>query len=92
MIRPIFLTKGIGFFMLANTAFALGRLLAHIQASKVGKGSVSVPDRLLTLNRKQRHAVLATDAQGQPFASLVVCIHVTQFQTVSEWHKINVVR
>jgi len=38
---------------------------------KVIKGSVSVPDRLRTLNRKQRHAVLATDAQGQPYTSLV---------------------
>jgi heme iron utilization protein len=37
----------------------------------VTKGSVSVPDRLRILNRKQRHAVLATDAQGQPYTSLV---------------------
>ena len=35
------------------------------------KGSVSVLDRLRTLNRKQRHAVLATDAQGHPYTSLV---------------------
>jgi heme iron utilization protein len=39
--------------------------------AKVTKGSVSVPDRLRILNRKQRHAVLATDAQGQPYTSLV---------------------
>jgi heme iron utilization protein len=38
---------------------------------KVSKGSVFVPDRLGILNRKQRHAVLATDAQGQPYTSLV---------------------
>lgn len=35
------------------------------------KGSVSVPNRLRILNRNQRHAVLATDAQGQPYPSLV---------------------
>jgi heme iron utilization protein len=39
--------------------------------AKVTKGSVSVPDRLRILNRKQRHAVLATDAQGKPYTSLV---------------------
>jgi len=38
---------------------------------KVIKGSVSVLDRLRILNKKQRHAVLATDAQGQPYPSLV---------------------
>ncbi|MDQ7788224.1 MAG: pyridoxamine 5'-phosphate oxidase family protein [Thermodesulfovibrionales bacterium] len=38
---------------------------------QVIKGSASVPDRLRILNRKQRHAVLATDAQGQPYPSLV---------------------
>jgi hypothetical protein len=34
-------------------------------------GAVAVPARLLILNNKQRHAVLATDALGQPYTSLV---------------------
>jgi heme iron utilization protein len=38
---------------------------------KLTKGSVSVPDRLRVLNKKQRHAVLATDARGHPYTSLV---------------------
>jgi nitroimidazol reductase NimA-like FMN-containing flavoprotein (pyridoxamine 5'-phosphate oxidase superfamily) len=38
---------------------------------KVSKGTLSVPDRIRNLNKKQRHAVLATDAQGQPYTSLV---------------------
>jgi nitroimidazol reductase NimA-like FMN-containing flavoprotein (pyridoxamine 5'-phosphate oxidase superfamily) len=34
-------------------------------------GEVNVKERLRILNRKQRHAVLATDADGQPYTSLV---------------------
>lgn len=41
---------------------------------KVMKGSVSVPDRLRILNKKQRHAVLATNAEGQPYLSLVAYV------------------
>ena len=39
--------------------------------ARVTKGTVSVPERLIALNRKQQHAVLATDAKGQPYTSLV---------------------
>jgi nitroimidazol reductase NimA-like FMN-containing flavoprotein (pyridoxamine 5'-phosphate oxidase superfamily) len=35
------------------------------------KGSINVQERLRILNNKQRHAVLATDAGGQPYTSLV---------------------
>ena len=38
---------------------------------KTRKGNVSVPDRLNALNREERQAVLSTDAEGQPYASLV---------------------
>ncbi|MFZ5906294.1 MAG: pyridoxamine 5'-phosphate oxidase family protein [Nitrospirota bacterium] len=38
---------------------------------QVSKGAVSVPERLRVMNRKQQHAVLATDARGQPYTSLV---------------------
>jgi hypothetical protein len=34
-------------------------------------GKVNVQERLRVLNKKQRHAVLATDADGQPYTSLV---------------------
>jgi nitroimidazol reductase NimA-like FMN-containing flavoprotein (pyridoxamine 5'-phosphate oxidase superfamily) len=34
-------------------------------------GNTDVRARLLTLNKKQRHAVLATDTAGQPYTSLV---------------------
>lgn len=34
-------------------------------------GNVNVPERLRVLNKKQRHGVLATDAGGQPYTSLV---------------------
>lgn len=34
-------------------------------------GQVNVMERLRVLNKKQRHAVLATDADGQPYTSLV---------------------
>lgn len=34
-------------------------------------GSVDVPERLRAMDRKQRHAVLATDAGGRPYTSLV---------------------
>lgn len=39
--------------------------------SRVSKGSVSVIDRLIILNKAQRHAVLATDSDGQPYSSLI---------------------
>ena len=35
------------------------------------RGKVNVQDRLRTLNKKQRHAVLATVSEGQPYTSLV---------------------
>ena len=35
------------------------------------QGSTDVQERLRALNKKQRHAVLATDAGGQPYTSLV---------------------
>ena len=35
------------------------------------QGKVNVQERLRILNKKQRHAVLATDADGQPYTSLV---------------------
>ena len=38
---------------------------------KVTIGSTSVFDRLAIISEKQRHAVLATDAKGQPYASLI---------------------
>lgn len=37
----------------------------------VSKGSVDVRERLRELNKSQRHAVLATDAKGQPYTSLI---------------------
>ena len=44
--------------------------MAEIPFNKT-RGKVNVPERLRILNKKQRHAVLATDAQGQPYTSLV---------------------
>jgi len=38
---------------------------------RVQKGSVSVLDRLKKLDRQQLHAVLATDARGQPYTSMI---------------------
>lgn len=38
---------------------------------KVSKGNISVLDRLRVLNKKQRHAVLATYSNGQPYTSLM---------------------
>jgi nitroimidazol reductase NimA-like FMN-containing flavoprotein (pyridoxamine 5'-phosphate oxidase superfamily) len=35
------------------------------------QGNVDVQERLHILNKKQRHAVLATDSDGQPYTSLV---------------------
>jgi nitroimidazol reductase NimA-like FMN-containing flavoprotein (pyridoxamine 5'-phosphate oxidase superfamily) len=35
------------------------------------QGKVNVQERLRILTKKQRHAVLATDADGQPYTSLV---------------------
>lgn len=35
------------------------------------KGNVSVQDRLHILNKEERYAVLATDAGGQPYTSLI---------------------
>ena len=35
------------------------------------QGSVNVLERLLLLNKHQRHAVLATESDGQPYTSLV---------------------
>jgi len=35
------------------------------------QGNVNVHERLKMLNKKQRHAVLATDSDGQPYTSLV---------------------
>jgi nitroimidazol reductase NimA-like FMN-containing flavoprotein (pyridoxamine 5'-phosphate oxidase superfamily) len=39
--------------------------------AKTKRGSVSVPERLDALNRRERHAVLSTDSKGQPYSSLV---------------------
>jgi general stress protein 26 len=38
---------------------------------KKTRGTASVPERLKALDKTQRHAVLATDSDGQPFTSLV---------------------
>ena len=38
---------------------------------KVSKGNVSVLERLHLLNKTQKHAVLATDSDGQPYTSLI---------------------
>ncbi len=35
------------------------------------KGNISIPERLKVLDRKVLHAVLATEAHGQPYPSLV---------------------
>lgn len=35
------------------------------------RGHVHIPDKLRTLNMKERHAALATDSSGQPYTSLV---------------------
>jgi nitroimidazol reductase NimA-like FMN-containing flavoprotein (pyridoxamine 5'-phosphate oxidase superfamily) len=42
-----------------------GRNMKKIPINKT-QGKVDVPERLRTLNKKQRHAVLATDGGGQP--------------------------
>ena len=39
--------------------------------SKRRRGNVSVPERLSVLDRAERHAVLATDSNGQPYTSLI---------------------
>lgn len=38
---------------------------------RISRGCVSVPERLKALNKKQRHAVLATVSKGRPYTSLV---------------------
>ena len=38
---------------------------------RISRGTVSVRERLVFLDRTQRHAVLATEAEGHPYASLV---------------------
>jgi nitroimidazol reductase NimA-like FMN-containing flavoprotein (pyridoxamine 5'-phosphate oxidase superfamily) len=38
---------------------------------RVRKGTVSVAERMATLNKSCPHAVLATDAAGQPYTSLI---------------------
>jgi heme iron utilization protein len=38
---------------------------------KVSKGTIAVPERLHLLDSTQLHAVLATDADGMPYTSLV---------------------
>jgi nitroimidazol reductase NimA-like FMN-containing flavoprotein (pyridoxamine 5'-phosphate oxidase superfamily) len=38
---------------------------------KVSRGNVSVLERLRLLDKTQRHAVLATDSDGQPYTSLI---------------------
>ena len=38
---------------------------------KATKGDASVPERLHIINKTQPHAVLATDAGGQPYTSLI---------------------
>ncbi|MDH5203854.1 MAG: pyridoxamine 5'-phosphate oxidase family protein [Nitrospirota bacterium] len=38
---------------------------------KVSRGNVSVLERLRVLDKTQKHAVLATDSDGQPYTSLV---------------------
>jgi|WetSurMetagenome_2_1015567.scaffolds.fasta_scaffold66175_2 heme iron utilization protein len=38
---------------------------------RVSKGDVSVPERLKFLDKTQLHAVLATEAAGQPYTSLI---------------------
>ena len=47
-----------------------GRNMKKIPITKT-KGKVDVLARLHVINNKQRHAVLATDAGGQPYTSLV---------------------
>jgi hypothetical protein len=44
--------------------------MQNIPFNKTG-GNVDVLERLRVLNKKQRHAVLATDAAGKPYTSLV---------------------
>jgi nitroimidazol reductase NimA-like FMN-containing flavoprotein (pyridoxamine 5'-phosphate oxidase superfamily) len=44
--------------------------MTEIPFSKT-RGNVKIKERLLILDRKQRHAVLATDADGKPYTSLV---------------------
>jgi heme iron utilization protein len=38
---------------------------------RVSRGDVSVPERLKSLDKTQLHAVLATDADAQPYTSLI---------------------
>lgn len=38
---------------------------------KVSRGNVSVLERLRLLDKTQRHAVLASDSDGQPYTSLI---------------------
>ena len=43
-------------------------------------GGIDVKERLRVLNKEQRHAVLATDADGQPYTSLVAFALVPDMQ------------
>jgi nitroimidazol reductase NimA-like FMN-containing flavoprotein (pyridoxamine 5'-phosphate oxidase superfamily) len=47
-----------------------GQNMIKIPFNKI-RGEVNVQKRLRILNKKQRHAVLATDSDGQPYTSLV---------------------
>ena len=47
-----------------------GKYMKKIPLSKT-RGKVDVKERLRILNKKQKHAVLATDDGGQPYTSLV---------------------
>lgn len=51
-------------------AMGIDSHMAEIPFNKT-QGKVDVKERLRVLNKKQRHAVLATDAEGQPYTSLV---------------------
>lgn len=64
-INPIFFkTEG------AIESWEKGRDMKKIPLNKT-RGKVDVMEQLRVLNTKQRHAVLATDAGGQPYTSLV---------------------
>ncbi|MEW6054005.1 MAG: pyridoxamine 5'-phosphate oxidase family protein [Nitrospirota bacterium] len=38
---------------------------------RISRGSANIPERLKRIDKTQPHAVLATDADGQPYASLI---------------------
>lgn len=48
--------------------------------SSISAGDINVKERLRVLNKTQRHAVLATEADGRPYTSLVAFVLTPDMQ------------